>query len=155
MKTNHKTPRGYRPLSLTDKTFQPGDVGRMSDGALLPVSDRMHGTPIEKTDIGKGWFRPLPRAAGEAAPVYAVTAGRCITINGKPFVTLNKCQGVDPIHADCFARLIPQYFNAHAGLVEALEEMLEQFGHYCEHTEDPAEIAAQDKARAALQSAKE
>jgi hypothetical protein len=39
-------------------------------------------------------------------------------------------------------------------LLAALEEMLDQFGHYCEHTEDPAEVKAQENARAALALAK-
>jgi hypothetical protein len=44
--------------------------------------------------------------------------------------------------------------DAAPDLLAALEEMLNQFGHYCEHTEDAAEIAAQAKARAAIAKAK-
>ena len=39
-------------------------------------------------------------------------------------------------------------------MLSALELMAEQFGHYCEHTEDPSEIDALLKARAAIAKAK-
>ena len=47
------------------------------------------------------------------------------------------------------ARLI----SAAPELLAALREMIEQFGHYCEHTEDSKEIAAQSLARAAISKA--
>jgi hypothetical protein len=42
--------------------------------------------------------------------------------------------------------------TSHENPVSALSEMVEQFGHYCEHTEDPAEIAALERACAVLES---
>jgi len=43
---------------------------------------------------------------------YATTAGRCIEIDGQPFATIHKCEGVDPCAADQFAREISELFNA-------------------------------------------
>ena len=43
--------------------------------------------------------------------------------------------------------------DAAPDLLAALEEMLNQYGHYCEHTEDPAEVEAQENARAAIAKA--
>jgi hypothetical protein len=38
-------------------------------------------------------------------------------------------------------------------LLTALTEMLNQFGHYCEHTADPSEVKAQSVARAVIAKA--
>lgn len=61
---------------------------------------------------------------------------------------LKACASVEEREANA------QLIAAAPELLAALGEMLEQFGHYCEGTEDPAEIAAQEQARAALNKAK-
>lgn len=66
MKKKIPAPRGFRPLTIKDK-YQPGDVGRMSNGDLLPVTDRMHGDAVSEKEAGNGWFRPLIEAKPAAA----------------------------------------------------------------------------------------
>jgi hypothetical protein len=62
-----------------------------------------------------------------------VQAGRCLCQNGKPFVTLHKCDGVDPVAADDFTHLVARAVNATSTLLAerdrlraALKDCVEQ-----------------------------
>ncbi len=64
MKNKRVIPRGYRPFKVGD-IIQLGDVGRMSNGDLLPISKRHHGEKVTAKDkqVLATWFRPLPADA--------------------------------------------------------------------------------------------
>ncbi len=63
-KSTVKAPRGYRPFKVGD-IIQLGDVGRMSNGDLLPIAKRHHGEKVTAKDkqVLATWFRPLPADA--------------------------------------------------------------------------------------------
>jgi hypothetical protein len=63
-----KTPKNHRALKAGDK-FKASDVGRMSNGDLLPVASHMLGRTLTKADAQCSWFRPLPKKITPPTPL--------------------------------------------------------------------------------------
>lgn len=81
---------------------------------------------------------------------YAIEAGRCITRDGKPFVTINVCNQDEtgrpaPAEADAFARVLPR-------LLEFVDMMAAMAGH--KHSEAVSEYA-EENAKALLEEMEE
>jgi len=59
---------------------------------------------------------------------FGVEAGRCITRDGKPFVTIGRCNGTHPCDADTFARELPNMIKLLGELASWIEESVEAGG---------------------------
>lgn len=66
---------------------------------------------------------------------FGLEAGRCITKDGKPFVTVQKAADTSPVDADEFTRKIVRAVNSHEEMLEALELVLPELEryHYLKH----------------------
>ena len=53
---------------------------------------------------------------------YTKEAGRCILKDGKPLCTLHGVNPYDPVELDEFTDTVVRAVNAHAAMLEALEE---------------------------------
>lgn len=74
---------------------------------------------------------------------FGIEAGRCITRDGKPFVTIGRVNGVEPCDADDFARALP--------------EMVRLLGELAEFAADrqPGSLAQEAQRNAAVERARE
>jgi hypothetical protein len=63
---------------------------------------------------------------------YTTNAGRLIEIDGQPFVTIHKCEGVDPCVADTFARDVSTLFNKREWEVDRVNRETENIKHALE-----------------------
>ena len=84
---------------------------------------------------------------------FGVQAGRCITKDGEPFVTVQKCNGTHAVEADAFCHTIALAVNSHADLLSALHDLLEIVEAEYADDPEPGDLASWDRAIKAARAA--